>query len=194
MIQVHIRTKELVVLERRSSADGAWQPACETPCDARLPVGDDYRMVGPGLNDSKVFQLGTGKDGVANLSFRVGQKKKEKIGEYMTIGGAVLFVGGVVGGLAAADPGSIFNSNGGNNSNDYNFNVIAVGTTIAVAGLVTGLVGLSWWTDNSHSLVAGDIQGAPPAKGGIEPRYQTGMRMTGPTTAAYTTTIFSTSF
>lgn len=190
-VQVHIKTKELVVLERRGS-DNVWTTACETPCDARLPVGDDYRMVGPGLNDSKVFHLGQGKDGVVTLHFRPGVKKKEKTGEYMAIGGGILFVGGVVGGLIAASPSSVFNSSG--TSNDYNFNVIAVGTGIALAGLVTGLVGVSWWVDNSHSLAAGDIQTAQPARGDLEPRVQTGMRMSSPTNAGYTTTIFSTTF
>ena len=145
-----------------------WQTACETPCDARLPLGDEYRMVGPGLNDSKPFVLAVGKDGDSKLHFQPGFKRKEKIGEGLAIGGAVLLVGGVIGGLAAASPSSVFNANG--TSNDYNFNVIAVGTGIAVTGLVVGLVGVSYWSDNSSSKVAGDLQGALAARGGTEPR------------------------
>jgi len=192
LVQVHIQTKELVTLEHRSGPGAPWQTACDTPCDTRLPAGDQYRVIGVGINDSDPFALTSPKGDVVSVHVAPGFKKRAKIGEALTIGGGVVLVGAVVIGLVAADPGKTFNPDG--TTNNYNWDVIAVGTGIAVAGLTTAIFGGSWWYNNASTRVAGDVQADQPVHGGLEPRYQTGMRMGGPGIPMYSTSIFSTSF
>ena len=194
LVQVHIRTKELVTIQHRRGPDAEWQTACETPCDARLPATDEYRVIGKGLEDSEPFLLTSPKGDVVNINVQPGIKSRARTGEIMTFTGVVVTVGAIVVGIAAANPGDTFSANG--TTNNYNWNVIAGGTTIAVAGLVTGILGGAWWYDNAHTRVAGDVENGkePPARGGLEPRYQTGMRTPAPNVATYGTTIFSTSF
>ena len=190
-VQVHIATKELVTLEHRSPG-GAWQRVCETPCDARVPGGDEFRIVGEGINDSQPFSLTTPKGDVVKIHVAPGIKRKAKIGEYMTFTGAVLFVGALVVGIGAADPGSTFQANG--STNNYNWDVIAVGTAIGVVGAVSTILGGAWWYDNSQTRVAGDVQGDQPARGGLEPRYQTGLRVSAPAAPMYSAPILSATF
>jgi hypothetical protein len=191
-VEIHIATKELVTLEHRSGPGAPWVTACQTPCDERLPAGDEYRVIGEGLNDSNVFALTSPRGDTVKIHVAPGFKKKERIGKIMTITGGVVFVGAAVIGLVAANPGNDFNASG--TTNNYNWDVIIVGTTIAVAGLATAIVGGSYWYNNAETRVAGDIQGEQPVLGGIEPRYQTGMRMGAPTAPVYSTSLFSTTF
>jgi hypothetical protein len=193
-VRVHIQTKELVTLEHRSGPDAPWEHGCETPCDVRLPAADEYRVVGIGLNESVPFSLTAPNGDVVTIHVAPGIKSRAKTGEIMTFTGAVLLVGAVVVGIGASDPGKTFQANGV--TDNYNWDVIAVGTTVAVAGLITGILGGAWWYDNSHSRVAGDVQqGADqPARGSNEPRYLTGMRMGAPNIQAYTAPLFSTTF
>jgi hypothetical protein len=192
LVEIHIATKELVTLEHRSGPGAPWQFGCQTPCDKKLPGADEFRAVAEGAVDSEPFNLTTPKGDTVKIHVAPGLKSKAKVGEYMTFTGAVLFVGALVVGIGASDPSATFNANG--STNNYNWNVIAVGTAIGVAGLATGIVGGAWWYDNSSTRVAGDIQGAQPARGGLEPHYQTGMRMNGPSAPVYGAPLFSASF
>ena len=197
LVKVHIQTKELVTIEHRRGPEAAWEHGCETPCDARLPANDEYRIVGNGVVDSPTFLLTSPKGDMVKVHVAPGIKSKAKVGEILTFTGAVLVVGALVVGIGSADPGSVFSSNGGNNTDNYNWDVLAVGTGVAVAGIVTGVLGGAWWYDNSHTRIAGDVQeeGTQPAsRGGMEPRYQTGMRFAAPGLQTYSAPIFSTSF
>jgi len=192
LVKVHIATKELVILEHRSGPTAPWTAGCETPCDARLPAADEYRIVGTGVNESEPFVLTAPKGDEVTVHVSPGLKKRERLGEILTISGAVVTIGAVAIGIAAADPSRTFNASG--TTDNYNWNVIAVGTAVAVVGITTGILGGAWWYDNSQTRVAGDVQADPPARGGLEPRYQTGMRMSAPNIATYSATLFSTSF
>jgi hypothetical protein len=200
LVKIHIMTKELVTLEHRSGANAPWQHACETPCDTRLPPADEYRIVGEGVAESSSFSLTTPKGDEVKIHVAPGLKSKAKIGEVLTFTGAVLVVGAIVVGVGAADPSSVFNASG--QTDNYNWNVIEVATGIAVTGVVAGILGGAWWYDNSHTRVAGDLQEndqrspPPPVRGGLEPAYQTGMRLSGPGLGvpSYTAPLFTTSF
>jgi hypothetical protein len=191
-VEVHIHTKELVTIEHRASPNDPWETACETPCDARLPAGDQYRVVGEGVNPSETFALTSPTGDVVTIHVAPGLKKRARIGEALTIGGAVVFVGAAVIGLVAANPQGAFSANGA--TDNYNWDVIAVGTGIALAGLTTAIFGGSWWYNNASTRVAGDVQADQPTRGSIDNRYQTGMRMNGPAIPTYSTSVFSTSF
>jgi hypothetical protein len=171
---VHIDSPQKVSLERRSSPSAAWEHACESPCDGRLPVGDQYRIVGTGMNDSNPFTLDGSKGDRAVLLVAPGTKQKAAIGEGLLIGGAVLLVGAVVFGAIGACPSCTFQANG--TTDTTNTDVIGAATGLAVIGLATGVFGAAWWVDNSHSRVSGAVQAAPPARGGLDPALVAGMR------------------
>jgi hypothetical protein len=203
-VKVHIHTKELVTLEHRPNPSAPWQHGCETPCDERFPAGDEFRIVGVGIATSNPFSLTTPKGDVVKLYVAPGVKSKAKVGEFLTFTGATLIVGALVVGLAAADPSSVFNANG--TTDNYNYNVIAVATTVAVAGIITGVLGGAWWYDNSRTRVAGDAQEQEPekrppnpdsdyvARRAVEPEAPTGMRAATPVRESYSAPLFVTHF
>ena len=55
--RVHITSPKLVQLYRRPAGTTGWTNACASPCDADLPVGDDYRISGSGVAQSSEFRL-----------------------------------------------------------------------------------------------------------------------------------------
>jgi hypothetical protein len=57
LVKVHISGDDTVLLDRRPAGQEAWVPACSAPCDEDLPLGDDYRISGPGLRSSSQFRL-----------------------------------------------------------------------------------------------------------------------------------------
>ena len=54
---VHISTPKTVQLFRRPAGTTGWTNACASPCDIDLPLGDDYRVTGSGVAQSKEFHL-----------------------------------------------------------------------------------------------------------------------------------------
>jgi hypothetical protein len=57
-VLVHIETQRRVTLDRRNPGDDQpWVTACESPCDAQLPLNNDYRIVGEGIWASSEFEL-----------------------------------------------------------------------------------------------------------------------------------------
>jgi hypothetical protein len=174
-LMVHLETPSPISLEHRAGPQAAWEHACDSPCDVRLPVGDQYRIVGGAdINESNSFVLDGSKGDRAVLYVAPGSKNRQKIGTGVLIGGAVLFVGGVVGGLAASCPSCTFQANG--TTDNRNFLAIGIGTGLAVVGLSAGIFGASWMVNNAHSQVSGAVQAAPPARGANDPVYVTGMR------------------
>jgi hypothetical protein len=170
-ILVHIDTPQTVSLERRSGPSAAWEHVCESPCDGRLPVGDQYRIVGTGMNASNAFTLDGSKGDRAVLIVAPGTKTKANIGTGLLIGGAVVLVGSVIVGLVGACPSCTFQSGSGGATNTTNTDVIGATTGLAVAGLATGIFGAAWLVDNQHSRVSGAIQAAPPSRGGLDPAH-----------------------
>jgi hypothetical protein len=181
-VLVHIETHERGNLERRSAPGGAWEFACEAPCDKRLPVGDQYHFVGAGVNESRVFNLDGSRGDRVVLYLGGGDKQREKIGKWTVVGAGALFVAGILTIAIGSHPSHTFQADG--TTNNSNFNVLAVGTSLIVVGLAGGLFGGAWWYGNSRSHVTGDVLGAPPARGSLPPAQQTGMRM--PVPAAQT--------
>src|SRR5262249_28257391 len=58
MVLVHIESQRRVTLDRRNPGDDQpWVTACDSPCDAQLPLNNDYRIVGEGIWASSEFGL-----------------------------------------------------------------------------------------------------------------------------------------
>jgi len=173
-VLVHIDSSSTVSLERRPGPGAPWEHACDSPCDGRLPVGEQYRVVGTGLNESNPFTIDGSKGDRAVLFVAPGVKSKATIGTGLLIGGAVVVVGSFVFGLVGACPSCTFRQ--GAATNTTNDDVIGAATGLGVVGLATGIFGAAWLYDNSHSRVAGAVQAAPPARGAIDPSSGTGLR------------------
>jgi hypothetical protein len=55
---VHIESPRHVTLDRKNPGeDQPWVTACESPCDAELPLDNEYRIVGTGVRPSSDFRL-----------------------------------------------------------------------------------------------------------------------------------------
>jgi hypothetical protein len=188
-ITVHVDSPKPVSLEHRANASTAWEHVCEAPCDQAVAVGDQYRIVGTDLNESNPFMLDSSKGDKVSLKIGPGEIKKQRIGTYVLIGGGVLFLGGVIGGLAASHPGETFTADG--TTNNSNWTAIIVGTSLAVVGLSGALFGGAWYVNNAHTRVGGDVQAAPPATGQNPTPPRTGLRSELPVASVSTIPVFT---
>jgi hypothetical protein len=57
LVRVHITSPRAMQLYRRLPGTSEWAHACESPCDAELPLGDEYRVTGGGNGGTKEFRL-----------------------------------------------------------------------------------------------------------------------------------------
>jgi hypothetical protein len=204
-VEVHVEsTNWWMSLEHRSGPNAPWEPACEEKCDKRLPVADDYRVVGIGLSPSRPFNLDASKGDKLTLKIVVGEHRKEKVGMWILIGGGALIVAGILTIAIGSHPSQTFQADG--TTNDTNFDVLTVGTTLILGGLIGGIYGGATWYNNSHSHVGGDSVGAPTAEPKdqaslIPPKpvfwgstEQTGMRMQGSVAPIFQIPIINRSF
>lgn len=163
-VEVHIDSPQAVSLEKRESGSQKWEFVCTSPCDQRQSVGFEYRIVGTDLNESHPFTL-DGSAGKVVLKVTPGVHNKAETGKWILIGGGVLAVGGVLvlilGSSAKADSTGVINQ--------ANSNTIFLGSTMLLAGLGGAVFGGSWFVNNSHTGVDGDIMrttNEKPAPGG----------------------------
>jgi hypothetical protein len=56
-VLVHLDADDGVVLEHIAPGSGRWRPACTAPCDAELPLADQYRIGGDSIRRSRPFVL-----------------------------------------------------------------------------------------------------------------------------------------
>jgi hypothetical protein len=85
--RVHITSPRPVVLFRKPANDSAgWTRVCESPCDLDLPIGDTYRIAGPGVSESNEISLAGGSNGAAT-ELTVDPSNKTGIIVGATVGG-----------------------------------------------------------------------------------------------------------
>jgi uncharacterized membrane protein YidH (DUF202 family) len=152
----------MVLLEHRSAPNAPWESACEGSCDRRLPIADEYRVIGTGINGSRPFNLDGTKGDKVVLKVVAGEHKRENIGKYILIGGGALIVAGIVVIAVGSHPSQTFQADG--TTNNTNFDVLTAGTALILGGLVGGVYGGATWYNNRHSHVGGDVQGVGPAR------------------------------
>lgn len=88
MVRVHIVSKKAVQLYRQSA--GEWHEACTSPCDEDMPLGDEYRISGSGIHQSRDFQLEGAPGSRVVLTINPGSRTA------FVAGGVVMAVGGLV--------------------------------------------------------------------------------------------------
>lgn len=140
---IHIDSPVPVLLEREW-AEGAWQPVCESPCDAPLPVGSLYRIGGPGTRRSKPFVVSP-QNGRVSLDVDRASTGGFALGiTLVTVGPVVFLVGVVVTLLGWAESRSVTNcvtapcpqENNGSGMMAAGFVTMGVGAVGTVIGAV----------------------------------------------------------
>ena len=190
-VNVHINSKPAVTLQKRSTPGGAWETVCTSPCDQRVPVGDEYQVTGDGVVASKPFRLDSSR-GTVVLDVTPGNPTKEKVGLYVAIGGAVLIVGGAITMIAGAKPSSTFPADG--TTSDRNTNVLFVGAALVFSGVVAVIYGGAMMVNNKTSAVEGDVSTkAGPAMGNKDVFVRTA-QVPAPTTPTFVVPVFSGTF
>lgn len=92
LVRVHIRSEQPVLLDRRPAGEETWVPACASPCDADLPLGDVYRLSGAGVRATSEFRLSGAEGGQVELSVDAATKRAWWVGA--GIGGLGLVLDG----------------------------------------------------------------------------------------------------
>jgi hypothetical protein len=91
---VHVEGPRAAVLEGRASSEDAWSVVCQTPCDVRLPLAFEYRIVGKGIHTSDPFTLQAHPDQIETITVRPGWKAGSFAGALVVVvSGLVLTVG-----------------------------------------------------------------------------------------------------
>ena len=149
---MHIDSPRAVTLEKRS-AESTWSRACDAPCDTKLGVSDEYRLVGSDLNASEPFRLDASKGKVV-LTVDPGTSGGQTRGLITTIASGAVLAGGIV--VMAVGVKKHGNADG-ELSQPTNDGALLAGGLMVFAGIVGGIVGTSWLVTNAHTQVEGDV-------------------------------------
>jgi len=86
--RVHVTSPKQVILYRKPAGSNNWVPACTSPCNAELPIGDAYRVLGNGVAQSKEFHLDAGPGGSTEVAVDPPSGGGMVLGGIMAGGGA----------------------------------------------------------------------------------------------------------
>lgn len=132
LAKVHIAAPSRVILFRRPAGTSQWEIACESPCDERLPIGDDYKVTGNSIAASDEFKLQAPADGAVYLNVHASSAGKVLGGVLASVGALV----GYIGLLVALANDSSFEKEERTNG----LIALGIGSGMAVAGLVVFLL------------------------------------------------------
>ena len=167
-VTVHLKSDKPVTLQRRSGESGSWETVCTSPCDQRVPVGDQYQVTGEGFNASKPFMLNASK-GTVNLDVQVGEKKGETTGlVVLGVGGALVIAGIIVIAVAGGTNGVSGQGNDSGTTHLGNTNALFAGGGLIFAGLAAGIYGGATYLNSKSSTVEGDVAKPGPARGALD--------------------------
>jgi len=162
-VTVHLTSPQPASLESRAADGAEWIHACDAPCDARLSVTDQYRVVGEGLRPSKPFFLDQNAGDKIELRVAPGSQTKYRNGMILVGGGAVAAVGGILMIALGAQPGqttSETSPTGDGQTHNANTNWIFGGTALIVTGIVAAIGGGSLIDGNAHTRVGSPVKPA----------------------------------
>jgi hypothetical protein len=98
-VHLHIDSSRVVEFQHRPSAEYEWALACASPCDAKVPLADQYRIAGAGIRPSSSFSLSAQPGDRVRLGVSSSSSTANGFGRAIAIGGGVI----VVLGLASSD-------------------------------------------------------------------------------------------
>jgi hypothetical protein len=168
MIEVHIDAPRAVSLEKRS-AESTWAKVCESPCDTKVGMSDEYRIVGTNVNESTPFRIASNSGRVV-LKVDPGTPGGQTRGLVTAIASGAVLAGGVVVMLV----GMKHSGNAdGELSQPTNDGALLAGGAMVFAGVIGGIVGTSWFVTNAHTGVEGNMGPTVDEKGRATARLPT---------------------
>ncbi len=140
--RVHMKTPHPAFLYRRAAGTTDFVTACESPCDAEMPIGDTYKIGGSGFSTTPEFKLEAPPGGSVELTVDGPNWFGIIGGGLMTItGGVTAYVGAIFaaggGGCAAANDG--YRSSSDEHCDDLRnvgIGALAVGAGMIALGLI----------------------------------------------------------
>jgi hypothetical protein len=176
-VTVHITSRVPVLLDRRPAGSDTWVPACASPCDAELPIGDTYRVEGAGLRASQEIHLAAQPGARVELAVTPARKALRGLGQgFATVGASfgLLGIPMLISGIAQAgrscgpeSPNSVYVTPDGSFTQCRQD--VASGRDLRNAGIVltaialtTGGIGVWLWLRNDASGVEERPSAPPP--------------------------------
>ncbi len=142
-VWVHIETDREIVLEG-SPPEGGWAVVCNAPCDRELPLDYSYRITGPGIRRSKVFQIGAQAGQRVVISVNpgstgafVGGIVLASIGIPVILVGLIVVLVGAVENACSTDTSGVCTSGNSGSSTETTGWII---TLVGVGSIVTGII------------------------------------------------------
>lgn len=130
---VHIKSSGRVTLYRRAAGTTELVRACDSPCDAALPLGDGYRIGGRGITTTNEFRLAAKPGGSVELTVDGPNWGGIVGGGLLTIGGGVTAYVGALFALAGA---SCAGCRATKSIQNAGFGALAVGAAMIGVGLL----------------------------------------------------------
>jgi hypothetical protein len=132
--RVHIKAPSPSYLYRRAAGTTEFVTACQTPCDAEMPIGDTYKIGGSGFTTTGEFKLDAPPGGSVELIVDGPNWAGIIGGGLLTSGGAFTAYVGTIFALAGGDCSSY--SGGCKESRNVGLGALAVGAGMIALGLV----------------------------------------------------------
>jgi hypothetical protein len=140
--RVHIKAPSPSYLYRRAAGTTDFVTACQTPCDAEMPIGDTYKIGGSGFSTTSEFKLDAPPGGSVELTVDGPNWVGIVGGGAITIGGAATAYVGVIfalaGGSCSSSSSSRYSSsrNGCTEVRNVGLGALAVGAGMIALGLL----------------------------------------------------------
>ena len=161
LVVVQLEGADGAELQRRNGAgddDDDWVTVCSGPCNARVPVGAEYRIAGGGIRPSRPFQLAGAPGDRVSIDVTPGSTGWFVLGiVIIPLGGATMLTGLML--LVVSALVGMTNGGGDATASDFTaagWITIGLGTAAMVGGVVLVI-------NNAHSSVTQNVGGVPSA-------------------------------
>jgi len=135
--RVHIKAPHPSYLYRRAAGTTDFVTACQTPCDAEMPIGDSYKIGGSGFATTAEFKLDAPPGGSVELTVDGPNWVGIVGGGAITIGGGFTAYVGTIFALAGGGCSSASRSNSScKEMRNVGFGAMAVGAGMIALGLL----------------------------------------------------------
>jgi hypothetical protein len=167
--RVHIAADPSVLLDRRPAGSDTWVPACSAPCEEELPLGDEYRLSGPGLRSTDVFTLQGTAGGRVDIAVNPSTKLAWWVGAGIGGMGLVIdayaaYIIALGAALHGAACGPYQTTGDCQSSRDTGGTVRNVGLVMLIPGTAAAVIGgAMMWSNWRTKVVQGGTEGLPAA-------------------------------
>jgi LPXTG-motif cell wall-anchored protein len=164
-VVVHMDADDGVVLERIQPGSGRWILACTAPCDAALPLADEYRIGGRSIRRSRPFVLAGSPGQHIQISVSPASKGAFTGGIALSsVGAAALGIGLIVLLVGAIGTCTDEDEFGVCDASTPNTGLETTGAVITLAGVGLMVGGIVLLASNARTRETQTTAFAPPAR------------------------------